>query len=283
MSMTYASFAVAGAGALGSLIVSELLKQGARVTVLTRGENTKIPEGATITIVDYTEPEELAAALLLDLVHLPLADAAKAAGVKLFVPSEYGVVSHDLPEGLLSFKPRLHAYLKSIAGTRGRLTFASKSIGLPYTLYYNGLFADLPLFLFPAFDLAQKTLSNVGSDDIKFSATTRSDVAYFVAYTLTHLPPSQLENARLSIEGSKLTWKDIASVFEKKYGGQFTIINRDPARVEKEVQEKGVAAVGDYPLWLFGKCHGNVGHDSNALVPGFTPLSFYQAVEEYYI
>ncbi|EJD41435.1 NAD(P)-binding protein [Auricularia subglabra TFB-10046 SS5] len=280
MSSTYTSFAVAGAGALGSLVVSELLKQGAQVTVLTRGSNSEIPDGATTKVVDYSKPDELAAALKgIDVVvsavagagiavQPALADAAKAAGVKLFVPAEYGVVSHELKDGPLTFKSQLQAHLKSI--------------GLPYTVYYTGLFADVPLFVFSGFDLATKTLANVGPDDVKFSVTTRPDIAHFVAYTLTHLPTSQLENARLGVEGSKEDFRDVAAILEKKYGGKFTTLNRDLAQVDKEVQEKGLAAVGDHVLWLFGKGYGDVGQNSNALVPGWTPLTYEQAVEKYY-
>lgn len=280
MSLTYTSFAVAGAGSLGSLIVSELLKQGVQVTVLTRGGNSKIPDSATTKIVDYSKPDELVAALkgvdvVISAVHgagvavqPALADAAKAAGVKLFVPAEYGVVSHELTEGPLLFKPQFQAHLKSI--------------GLPYTAYYTGLFADVPVFVFSGFDLATKTLATVGPDDVKFSVTTRPDIAHFIAYTLTHLPASKLENARLGVEGSKVTWREVAAVFEKKYGGKFTTLNRDLAQVEQVVKEKGLAAVGDHILWLFGKGYGDVGKHDNALVPGWTPLSYEQAVEKYY-
>ena len=51
MSLTYTSFVV-GVGGLGSFIVSELPKQGANVTVLTRGGNSKVTESVATKVVD---------------------------------------------------------------------------------------------------------------------------------------------------------------------------------------------------------------------------------------
>jgi len=98
--LTFASFAVAGgAGGLGSLITKELLAQGAKVVVLSRSASTAVPEGAIVRAVDYTDKDSLVNALsgvevvvsALNAGGFPsqpaLADAAKAAGAKLFVPS----------------------------------------------------------------------------------------------------------------------------------------------------------------------------------------------------
>jgi uncharacterized protein YbjT (DUF2867 family) len=97
---TYTTFAVAGgAGGLGALITKELLAQGAQVAVLSRNASTAVPSGATVKVVDYSDAASLTAALQGVQVVVSalsaggfaqqpaLADAAKAAGVKLFVPS----------------------------------------------------------------------------------------------------------------------------------------------------------------------------------------------------
>lgn len=57
-----------------------------------------------------------------------LARAAKEAGVKLFSPSEYGNQSHMVTHALHLAKKEIQDYLKEI--------------GLPYTLFYTGIFSD---------------------------------------------------------------------------------------------------------------------------------------------
>ncbi|KZV90941.1 NAD(P)-binding protein [Exidia glandulosa HHB12029] len=278
-SLTYSTFAVAGAGGLGALVAEELLKQRATVFVLTRGDHSKVPTGATGRKVDYGREESLVDALKdVDVVvsalsqggfavQPALADAAKKAGVKLFVPSEFGIKTHEIPEGLLSFKAALHKHLESI--------------GLPYTRYNVSFFSDFQLGPFFGFDLEKKKASLVGNGSAKWAATTRPDVAHFVAHTVTHLPKAQLEGAVLSVVGSLTSWDEVIAVLEKKYGAKFAVEYRDVATTEKEVAEKGFAAFGDYLQLLFLAGYGNMKSD-NDLVPGWKPLTFQEAVEKYY-
>jgi len=98
--LTYTKFAVAGGtGGLGTFIVKELVAQGASVVVLSRSTDAAAA-GATVVAVDYADPSSLATALAgIEVVvsmlssgsggaslQPALADASKAAGVKLFVP-----------------------------------------------------------------------------------------------------------------------------------------------------------------------------------------------------
>jgi hypothetical protein len=57
-----------------------------------------------------------------------LGKAAKAAGVKLFVPSEYGVDTEDATSGVFLAKKRFSDLLKEI--------------DLPYVKIFTGLFTD---------------------------------------------------------------------------------------------------------------------------------------------
>ena len=57
-----------------------------------------------------------------------IAEAAKEAGVKLFVPSEFGGQTEGATEGLYGAKARIQERLKAIS--------------IPYTLFYTGPFAD---------------------------------------------------------------------------------------------------------------------------------------------
>ena len=90
--------------------------------------------------VDYSDKESVKKALTgVDVVisTVPgtaldvqpgIAEAAKEAGVKLFVPSEFGGPTEGATEGLFGTKAKIHEQLKPI--------------GIPYALFYTGPFAD---------------------------------------------------------------------------------------------------------------------------------------------
>lgn len=63
-----------------------------------------------------------------DTVQIALAKAAKLAGVKLFVPSEFGSDTLGATEGAF--------------GQKARVQQALKELGLPYTLFFTGSFSD---------------------------------------------------------------------------------------------------------------------------------------------
>ncbi|EJD55461.1 NAD(P)-binding protein [Auricularia subglabra TFB-10046 SS5] len=279
-SLTYKSFAVSGTGALGSAIATELVEQGANVVFLTRDRNSETPEGIPTKAVDYTDIDAVADVLKGTEVVIStlsghgfavqpkLAEASKKAGVQLFVPSEFGCRTQDLPaDSPLAGKARFQQYLKSL--------------GLPYTIYNVGLFADFPLSAWPGvLDISARKVSIVGKGETKISLATRPDVGHFVAYTLTHLPPSRLEGGVFGFEGAKLTFKEMVAVWEKKYGATIEIVHRDPDAVLEEVKAKGPAGIPDYILWVFEKGYANLTYDS-ALVPDWKPLGYDEAVGKY--
>jgi uncharacterized protein YbjT (DUF2867 family) len=90
--------------------------------------------------VDYSSDESIKRALTgVDVVisaisptaldvQEKIAAAAKEAGVKLFVPSEYGGASEEEAEGMFGAK----------AKTQGQL----KALGIPYAAFYTGPFSD---------------------------------------------------------------------------------------------------------------------------------------------
>lgn len=96
--------------------------------------------GAQFAIIDYENQATLEATFKnIDVVistvssaailsQLPLTTAAKAAGVKLFVPSEFGVPSNK-PSGALLHKIQVREKLKEL--------------DLPYTVIYNGIWVDV--------------------------------------------------------------------------------------------------------------------------------------------
>jgi hypothetical protein len=183
--------------------------------------------------------------------------------------SEYGNNTSDLtPDSLLYFKTALHQHLRSI--------------GLPYTLYPTGWFSDVNFVPPFGFDIANKTLEIIGSGNTPISFTTRPDIAHFVAYTLTHVSPHELENTTLGVEGERATLLSLKPVFEDVFGGEFRVVHRDAGEVEQLVKEKGAQVFLEYIRLGGERGEVQIQNPKNTLVPGWTPLSISQALKKYY-
>jgi putative NADH-flavin reductase len=104
---------VGAAGSLGAHIVSALLAANFTVTAITRPTSTStFPQGVPVRRADPSSFEELKAALagqdavvsasgapaVIGAGQDPLIDAAAAAGVRRFIPSEYGHGAHRFSE-----------------------------------------------------------------------------------------------------------------------------------------------------------------------------------------
>jgi len=146
----YVHFAVAGAGNIGAFIAEELLKlktagivKSVNIIQGSGHPERLVEKGAKFVTVEYSSPDTLAQALKgIDVVistlggaalgtQLPLAEATKAAGVKLFVPSDFGGPTEGRKESIFAAKEQFKLKLKEI--------------GLPYTTFYTGPFSDFVL------------------------------------------------------------------------------------------------------------------------------------------
>jgi len=98
---------VGGTGSIGSVILSTLLKSDLTVTVLSRPDSkATFPAGVTVVKKTYDDPtlhevflgqdgvvSAVGGGAILD--QIKLIDAAVKAGVKRFIPSEFGVNTLD--------------------------------------------------------------------------------------------------------------------------------------------------------------------------------------------
>jgi hypothetical protein len=114
-----------------------------------------------------------------------LAEAAHSAGVKLFVPAEFGDTIDGRSEPMFQ--------LKQLIRTK------SARLGLPTVGFSTGLWTEFVTQL--GFDLDAGKINIIGQGDSQLSTTSIEDVARFVAYVLTTLPKSQLENAKFILQG----------------------------------------------------------------------------------
>jgi len=282
----FKTFAIAGVGNVGAPIAKELIKKGLKVVGLTRkGSNKALPEGVIVREIDYEDHASLVDALQgVEVVististlegfplQIKLADAAKSVGVQLFVPSEFGhsTLDPDEENGPFVSKRHLQRHLKEI--------------GLPYALFFTGGFTDQVITPFFGFDIPNRTVRIVGEGKGKIGWVTRPDVARYVAYVLTQLPKSQLENAVFSIEGDRKSLREIVSIIEKVHGITITVDRADFEQIKAEVypSPKSFAQFADYfrVKWELGKGAGDP--LTNNLYPGWNPEDFETALKKYY-
>lgn len=143
------SVAIAGAtGRLGPHVLNALVDAGFQVTVLTRSKKPgALDADVKVLEVDFTSMDSLAAALKgIDAVvstiggtaidnQTILIDAAIAAGVKRFIPSEYGTVTTN---------PKVESYPLYSSMTKIRKYLQEKAAAgdLTWTVLACGCFLD---------------------------------------------------------------------------------------------------------------------------------------------
>ncbi|KAK7018244.1 NmrA domain-containing protein [Favolaschia claudopus] len=195
----YRSFAVVGAGTIGLPILDALASQNVSVLLLSRPDSPPktVPSNVEVVQVNYDDMEAVAAVLkshhvevVLSTVGIPglasqiiLVDAAKLAGAQLFSPSEYAAPTDSQPP--CSDNP---------AGGTGT---KNKIAGIPSLFGYA----------------EHKKIIIVGKGEAPVSFTSIPDIAGFVAYILTHLPPSQLSNRIMRLQGDRIPLNALGTLF----------------------------------------------------------------------
>ncbi|KAJ7459626.1 hypothetical protein B0H11DRAFT_2059333 [Mycena galericulata] len=215
----YRSFAVVGGGTIGLPIINALISHNVSVILLSRpGSSPKtVPPTVEVVRVDYNDVAETATVLkkhkvdvviatvgkLAVLAQKPLVDAAKLAAVKLFVPSEFATptdseVDANNPVAAIGAKYQIAEYLKSH--------------NIPSIRVFTGLFIDGIPWLVGYSDHGK--IQIVGKGETPVSYTSVSDIAGFVAYVLTTLPPSKLEDRIFRLQGDRASLNDLGVQFK---------------------------------------------------------------------
>ena len=227
--MTAETVIIAGAnGDLGLRITRALVNKGARVKALHRPDTeaqkiARIAEtGAEPVAVDYADPASLQSAIaeavcvvsalsgLEDTIvgaQSRLLDAAVAAGVPRFVPSDFSLDFTRLPEG-------------SNRNFDLRRTFRRRLDAAPIraTSIFNGGFADMLNGQMPLIVRPLRRVLYWQDADVKFALTTKDDTAAFTADAA--LDPDAPRD--LHIAGSSVSSRDLAAIMtdltSKPYG-----------------------------------------------------------------
>ncbi|KDN44262.1 NAD(P)-binding protein [Tilletiaria anomala UBC 951] len=227
--------ALAGVGNIGSPLAFEFLENGLTLSILTRDTSKAdlkqyAEKGANLVQVDYSSEAQLTQALRgIDVVvsTLPsgsddqeknLAKAAKQAGVKLFVKSEWGL-DYDAP----NMEP-----VNPMIASKMQLRVELKEVGPPIFVVSNGLFATLAFSSFlGSLDAATRKAVINGNSAQKFSLTAFEDVARFTRLAITRLPIPPAGSSRvLRVQGFAASFDDLIATAEQVGGNKFEVAHK---------------------------------------------------------
>lgn len=217
---------IAGAtGALGSVLAKQVIDSGLfNVTIFKRVGSTSttaaFPDSVKVVEVDYTSVEGLQAALagqdavvstlatLAVDTQKPLIDAAAAAGVKRFLPSEFGCVIENPNAAAIPIfagKVAVEEYLKEKA----------KTTELSYTFVYTSAFLDWGIQNNFTIDLTNPTPRIINDGNLPFSSTSLSTIGDAVVGVLTH--PEETKNRSVKVQDVQITQNKLLALAAKAY------------------------------------------------------------------
>ncbi|KFY27152.1 hypothetical protein V493_03684 [Pseudogymnoascus sp. VKM F-4281 (FW-2241)] len=287
---------VAGAsGNLGPAVLKVLVDSNLfSITVLTRpSSNHQFPPSVTVLPVDYSSPASLATALsgqdaviaLFGAEHadlqLPLLDAAIAAGVSRFIPSDFGCDTHnELAKGLPVYAKKLEVQV-AVAER------AAKGL-IEYTQVINGPFLDWGFTNGFLAGLGKKTAKLIDGGDVVISGTTREHIGTALVGVLTH--PEETKNRAVYVKNADVTQNEVVEIGKKLVGREgWVLTHAKSADLEAEAWADLKAQKFDGDLWikfiykaLFGEGYGGRYEEKdNALlgVPTFSKEDLEKAVK----
>ncbi|OJJ42561.1 hypothetical protein ASPZODRAFT_137188 [Penicilliopsis zonata CBS 506.65] len=209
---------VGGSGRLGTFILEKLLASDRfNVQVLKRVESSSasFPAGTSVVEADYEDPESLQAALkgqdaVVALVgdagvlsQKALIDAAVKAGVRRFLPSNFGSNmanpnSRKLP--VFARKVIIEDYLVE----------TSKTTDLTYSFVYVGGFTDFAIRNKVLMDFSQYTPTIFNGGNTRFSTTSMPTVGDAVVGVLSH--PEETRNRAVYVSETVFSQNQLLSL-----------------------------------------------------------------------
>ncbi|KAI1123659.1 NmrA-like family protein [Nemania abortiva] len=236
----------AGQVRLGSYIVDALKTDPELViTVISRTSTTaQLPEGVkVIRVSDSYRQDELEGAFAgQDAVVMSTGfqlmgqegkfiEAAVKAGVKRFIPSEFGSNTHN--PNTVSIFPMTAAKAKVVGDLRTK-----ESRGLTWTAICTNIFFDIGLTTgFMGYDIKEHKAIIWDDGSHKFSATTRENVAKAVLGVLRN--PEITANQYVYVSSFEVSQNEVLSALENVQGVKYAVT---PTTTEKEIAE-GKAAL----------------------------------------
>lgn len=261
MSIPIRTVALAGAsGNLGPAILNQLLAAGFTITALTRADSrSTFPSAVKVVPVDYDSLDSLTAALkgqdalvstlaILALgAQIRLIDAAIVAGVKRFIPSEFGSnnpLTRRMP--VFADKVKVQDYLAQKVQERG-------NEGFSYTCIYTSVFFDWGLKV--GFLLGKERYDG---GERKFSTTRLETIGKAVAGVLKHT--EETKNGHVFVHDAVVTQNQLAALSGKKWEAEDSsteVLEREAyAELEKEQPDFASAMFGFAKRAIWGEGYG---------------------------
>ncbi|KAF3811062.1 hypothetical protein GCG54_00010398 [Colletotrichum gloeosporioides] len=277
--MSIKTVAVVGAsGLVGLRVVKSLQDHGFTVTAISRTSSTAtFPAGVAVRKADLASVESLTAAFagqdavvsaistvaaVVKGAQDPLVDAAVAAGVKRFIPSEYGLNTRNLKGEILGdwliAKTEAVDYLIEKAKAHEGFTWT----GIGTSLFFDWVSYPLLLALSDlltvdgqsitrgiyGIDLANKSIDIFDSGNQKVSTTSLVFLAEGIAAVLKH--PDETANQYINIIEFDVTQNQLLKLFEEETGAKWTVKHKTADEVNEEGKRK-LAAGGRFPFEEF--------------------------------
>ncbi|CAD6443912.1 7b9d34ae-6f7f-4e02-a433-f5227adeb13a [Sclerotinia trifoliorum] len=265
---------VGPSGALGAPVLDVLIKSNKfNITVLTRSTSkstSHLPTSVTNLPVDFTSVESLTSALksqnidaVVSCVGAPglksqsvLIDASVAAGVKRFLPSEFGSdLSNPLTKSLPVFGDKIttQEYLEAAV---------AKNPSLTYTYVRNGSFLDWGLEHKLLLDLTSGKPTIYDGGDVVFSSTTLETIGQAVVGVLGKF--EETKNRAVYIQDIQITQNRLLELAKKVAPEkQWEPVHAETAKILASSNEKLAKGevtmevmLGYIVVSLFGKEYG---------------------------
>ncbi|KAJ8115256.1 hypothetical protein OPT61_g3047 [Boeremia exigua] len=245
--MSIKNVIIVGAGGnLGPSILKAFLASSFNTSVLSReGSNSTFPSGVKVLRADYESVDSLKQAFqgqdaVISIVgggalgdQNKLIDAAIAAGVKRFLPSEFGSNTPDA---------RTRAVVPVFEAKLGTVNYLkSKQDVISWSSVITGPFFDWGLKVgFLGLNAQTKTATIVDSGDATFSATNLGNIGEAVVKTLENAEATK--NQYVYVSGFQTSQNQILAAAEKITGEKWKVVranSKDLVAQGNEALQKG--------------------------------------------
>ncbi|PGH15689.1 hypothetical protein AJ79_02283 [Helicocarpus griseus UAMH5409] len=272
MSRDIRNIIVVGGGHVGSAIITGLLNSPHEysVSVLSREASSYTPPAGTTRIkTDYTHESLVKALMEQDAVvsaisghalleQIKVIDAAIEAGVRRFVPSEFGGDTRNehsrIKVPYFALKYQVLEYLQQKQGQ------------IEWTAFFSGPFLDETLKNgILGFSIPTKTATQWDPKyaSAKYSASRLSFVASAVAQSLSPALLSQTANQYLAVRDATVSPELLLAALEKTTGTKWTrnVVDMDEVFREGEARVAGGDIMGVVPMIVGNLLDGASGND----------------------
>ncbi|KAH6977509.1 isoflavone reductase [Ilyonectria sp. MPI-CAGE-AT-0026] len=263
---------VGASGNVGSSVLPELLKSDLVLSAVTRETSSaKFPEGVAHVKSDFslsslTEAFKGQDAVISMLPITALGDqavvieAAIAAGVKRFIPSEYG--SDSTSDAVIAVVPFFEGKKKYLDYLK------SQESSISWTALFTGPFFDWGLAAgFVGFDFATKTSTLIDGGKTRFTTSNVAQIGRALVAVLSHA--TETANKLVFVESFTTTQLEIHAALEKASGEEWKVVNK----TSESVRAEGFKLLGE------GKILEGGGSLITALVLGKEGLEDHSDVE----